>query len=100
MVFDESNKSQAAYYSLAFVLLLFTWHDSGEHIVQFFDKTGDRFAPPEGKGLGVLSPKKRGNIIIEAEVVEKKGVFGGGGGGGVGGWGGGGVGAWRRKCLR
>ena len=39
-------------------------------------KTGDRFAPPEGKGLGVLSPKKRGNIIIEADVVEKKGLFG------------------------
>lgn len=39
-------------------------------------KTGDRFAPPEGKGLGVMSPKKRGNIIIEAEVIEKKGLFG------------------------
>ena len=39
-------------------------------------KTGDRFAPPEGKGLGVMSPKKRGNIIIEADVVEKKGLFG------------------------
>ena len=39
-------------------------------------KTGDRFAPPEGKGLGVLSPKKRGNILIEAVVAEKKGLFG------------------------
>ena len=39
-------------------------------------KTGDRFAPPEGKGLGVLSPKKKGNIIIEVEVAKKKGLFG------------------------
>ena len=39
-------------------------------------KTGDRFAPPEGKGLGVMSPKKRGNILIEAVVAEKKGLFG------------------------
>ena len=39
-------------------------------------KTGDRFAPPEGKGLGVQSPKKKGNIIIEVEVAKKKGLFG------------------------
>lgn len=39
-------------------------------------KTGDRFMPPEGKGLGVMSPKKRGNLIIEAVVVQKKGLFG------------------------
>ncbi len=39
-------------------------------------KTGDRFAPLEGKGLGLMSPKKRGNIIIEAVVAEKKGLFG------------------------
>ena len=40
----SNAKSQAVYYSLAFVLLLFTWHNSGEHIVQLFDKAGDRFA--------------------------------------------------------
>jgi len=39
-------------------------------------KTGDRFAPPEGKGLGILSPKKKGNIIIDVEVAKKKGLFG------------------------
>ena len=39
-------------------------------------KTGDRFTPPEGKGLGVLSPKKKGNLIIEVEVAKKKGLFG------------------------
>ena len=39
-------------------------------------KTGDRFAPPEGKGLGVQSPKKKGNIIIDVEVAKKKGLFG------------------------
>ena len=39
-------------------------------------KTGERFAPPEGKGLGVMSPKKKGNIIIEAVVADKKGLFG------------------------
>ena len=39
-------------------------------------KTGDRFMPLEGKGLGVMSPKKRGNIVIVAEIVEKKGLFG------------------------
>ncbi|HJK77506.1 MAG TPA: DnaJ domain-containing protein [Methanocorpusculum sp.] len=40
-------------------------------------KTGDRFSPPEGKGLGVMSPKKRGNLVIEIEVVEKKGFLSG-----------------------
>ncbi len=40
-------------------------------------KTGDRFAPPEGKGLGVMSPKKKGNLLIEVEVVEKKGLLSG-----------------------
>ncbi|MDU9375466.1 Chaperone protein DnaJ [Methanocorpusculaceae archaeon Sp1] len=40
-------------------------------------KTGDRFAPPEGKGLGVMSPKKKGDLIIEVEVVEKKGFLSG-----------------------
>ena len=39
-------------------------------------KTGDRFTPTEGKGLGVMSPKKKGNIVIEAVVAEKKGLFG------------------------
>lgn len=39
-------------------------------------KTGDRFMPIEGKGLGVMSPKKRGNIVIVAEIAEKKGLFG------------------------
>jgi len=39
-------------------------------------KTGDRFVPPEGKGLGVHSPKKKGNIIIDVEVAKKKGIFG------------------------
>lgn len=40
-------------------------------------KTKDRFSPPEGKGLGVMSPKKRGNLVIEIEVVEKKGFLSG-----------------------
>ena len=39
-------------------------------------KTGDSFVPPEGKGLGVQSPKKKGNIIIKVEVAKKKGLFG------------------------
>lgn len=39
-------------------------------------KTGDRFVPPEGKGLGVLSPKKKGNLVIEVDVAKKKGLFG------------------------
>ena len=38
-------------------------------------KTGDRFTPPEGKGLGVMSPKKRGDLVIAVEVVEKKGFL-------------------------
>lgn len=38
---------------------------------------GDRFSPPEGKGLGVMSPKKRGNLVIEVEIVEKKGFLSG-----------------------
>ena len=38
-------------------------------------KIGDRFKPIEGKGLGVVSHKKRGDIVIVAEVVEKKGLF-------------------------
>lgn len=40
-------------------------------------KTGDRFTPPEGKGLGVMSPKKRGDLVIAVEVVEKKGFLSG-----------------------
>lgn len=39
-------------------------------------KTGDTFIPREGKGLGVMSPKKKGDIVIIADVVEKKGLFG------------------------
>jgi curved DNA-binding protein len=38
---------------------------------------GDRFFPPEGKGLGVMSPKKRGSIVIEVAATEKKGFFSG-----------------------
>lgn len=40
-------------------------------------KPGDRFEPPEGKGLGVMSPKKRGSIVIEVAEAEKKGLFSG-----------------------
>ncbi len=40
-------------------------------------KTGDRFSPPEGKGLGVMSPKKRGNLVITVEVTEKQGFLSG-----------------------
>ncbi|MDO5845544.1 MAG: DnaJ C-terminal domain-containing protein [Methanocorpusculum sp.] len=39
-------------------------------------KSGDVFMPPEGKGLGVQSPKKKGNLLISAVVLEKKGLFG------------------------
>ncbi len=39
-------------------------------------KTRDRFVPPEGKGLGVQSPKKKGNLVIEVEVAKKKGLLG------------------------
>ncbi len=39
-------------------------------------KTGDRFIPPQGKSLGVQSPKKKGAIVISAVVAEKKGLFG------------------------
>lgn len=39
-------------------------------------KNGERFIPQECKTLGVQSPKKKGSIVIETEVVEKKGLFG------------------------
>ena len=39
-------------------------------------KTGDVFIPCEGKGLGVMSPKKKGDIVVIADVIEKKGLFG------------------------
>lgn len=40
-------------------------------------KIGDRFEPSEGKGLGVMSPKKRGNLVIEVAEAEKRGVLAG-----------------------
>jgi len=39
-------------------------------------KTGDRFIPPECRCLGVMSPKKKGGIVIVANVTESKGLFG------------------------
>lgn len=39
-------------------------------------KNGERFKPIEGKGLGVVSHKKRGDIVIVANIVEKRGLFG------------------------
>lgn len=39
-------------------------------------KTGDRFKPCECKGLGVVSHRNRGDIVIVAEIAEKKGLFG------------------------
>lgn len=39
-------------------------------------KSGDRFVPKECKGLGVQAPKKKGDIVIIADVIEKKGLFG------------------------
>ncbi|HJJ41845.1 MAG TPA: DnaJ domain-containing protein [Methanocorpusculum sp.] len=38
-------------------------------------KTGDRFIPKECRGLGVQSSKGKGDIIIAAEVAEKKGFL-------------------------
>lgn len=40
-------------------------------------KTGDRIIPPECKCLGVMSPKKKGSLIIVVDVTESKGLFGG-----------------------
>lgn len=40
-------------------------------------KEGEQFLPPEGKGLGVMSPKKKGNLVIEPIITEKKGFFSG-----------------------
>lgn len=40
-------------------------------------KTGDRFAPQEGKGLGVMSPKKKGDLILEVTIREKTGFLAG-----------------------
>lgn len=39
-------------------------------------ENGMVFMPPEGKGLGVLSPKKKGNLLISVVIKEKKGLFG------------------------